>query len=83
MKKLTQAVFSLPECPEWALSAAVDVNGKGYYYADFVKYLEPIEVDTTGIWIYRDGGNGRFEFEVIGNSFDSTDWQNSAIDREA
>lgn len=81
MKQLTQAVFGLPECPEWALSAAVDKNGKGSYYADVIKHLEPIEVATTGMWIYKEGGNKRFEIKSISGDFDATDWQNSAIDR--
>lgn len=82
MKQLTQAVFSLPECPEWALSAAVDVDGKGSYYADTTDYLEPFKVATSGIWIYKEGGNKRFEIQEIGKGFDPSDWQNSAIDRE-
>lgn len=82
MKKLTQAVFSLPECPEWALSAAVDGDGVGTYYADTAGYLEAIKVFNSEFWIYKEGGNKRFELQVIGNDFDATDWENSAIDRE-
>lgn len=82
MKQLTQAVFDLPECPEWALSAAVDADGDGTYFADTANCLEAVEVGNTGIWIYKEGGNKRFDVQDISNSFDSTNWQNSAIDRE-
>lgn len=82
MKKLAQDVFSLPECPEWALSAAVDDNGVGTYYSDTAECLEAVKVCGSGFWIYREGGNKSFEVQAIGNGFDPTDWQNSAIDRE-
>lgn len=82
MKKLTQAVFDLPECPEWALSAAVDDDGVGTYYADAANQLESVEVCESGFWIYKEGGNKRFDIQEIGKGFDATDWKKSAIDRE-
>lgn len=33
MKKLTQAVFDLPECPVWAKSVAVDADGGAWWYS--------------------------------------------------
>ncbi len=80
MKKLTQAVFD--GAPDWVKSAAVDDDGVGTYYADTAEYLKAVKVCGSGFWIYREGGNKRFELQAIGNDFDATDWQNSAIDRE-
>ena len=81
MKKLTQAVFDLPDCPEWALSAAVGANGVGTYYADTANNLEPVEVCKSGFWIYREGGNKKFDIQKIGEGFDTDNWQQSAIDK--
>lgn len=44
MKKLTQAVFSLPECPLWAKSATVDIDGTACYFANTKEYLCVLQV---------------------------------------
>lgn len=82
MKQLTQAVFDTPDCPEWALSAAVDGDGVGTYYADTANYLEAVKVRNSEFWIYKEGGNKKFDIQEIGKGFDANNWQNSAIDRE-
>ena len=81
MKTLDHSVFDLPECPDWAESAAINGNGVANYYADAREYLEPVEVLNTKIWIYKEDGNGEFRVQIIGFGYDATDWQNSAINR--
>lgn len=75
MKKLTQAVFDLPECPVWAESAAVDENGIACWYPDSYPHLN-YNVDS-GVW----GSEWSLMCKIIGSGFDTTNWQQSAIDR--
>jgi hypothetical protein len=37
--KLTADVFNRPDCPEWAKYAAVDADGRGYFY-EYKPYLK-------------------------------------------
>lgn len=74
LPKLTTEVFERLDCPEWAEYAAVDKNGKAYYFTNKPKcYSEGY---------FRDLGWDAGDFMLIGD-FDSTDWRNSLIKRHA
>lgn len=74
MKKLTQAVFDLPECPDWAESAAVDSDGFAYLYEDNADSLVLHELEFSNFrW-----GTAK---KSLGGGYDTTNWQQSAIDR--
>lgn len=68
-KTLDQSVFNLPECPDWAECAAVDMAGKAFY-------SEKPPIATKEGWllvsIYRD----------FDNYYDSTNWKDSIIQRK-
>lgn len=74
MKKLTQAIFK--DAPNWVKSAAVDKRGTAWGYSEPRSKLIADKRDwysgsqVSDIWLF-DG------------DFDATDWQNSAIDRDA
>ena len=87
MKKLTQAVFK--DAPDWAKSAAVDENGNGFYHNIEVAKLKN---DGGQHWPNNHFDYGKYICGVITGAkksgsyldairFDTTDWQNSAIDR--
>lgn len=73
MKKLTQAVFD--NAPKWVKSAAVDKRGTAWGYSESKSRLMVGKRDwysdswLSDIWLF----NGEY---------DTTDWQNSSIDRE-
>lgn len=69
LPKLTVDVFSLPDCPEWAEWAAVDMNGTACYY-DARPY-------PTGTFFY----NSHARSQLVEGDFDASDWQNSLIER--
>lgn len=73
MKKLTQSVFDLPECPDWADSLAVDANGDLYAFNCHKEFLNSICNIHQGII-------GSY-WELVGSGYDTTNWQQSAIDR--
>jgi hypothetical protein len=69
LPKLTSEVFDRPDCPAWANYAAVDANGKGFYFRSEPKKSEnawqlPPDCKLAHI-----------------NKFDSSDWGNSLIRR--
>lgn len=70
LPKLTVEIFDRPYCPEWAKYAAVDKDGKGFYYRDKPKKKESKTWSLFGVgaWHY------------IGK-FDASDWKNSLIER--
>lgn len=72
MKKLTQEVFDLPECPEWAKSVAVDGHGRAWWFNDI-----PMHSDWR--WFIP---STESMSSYIGCGYDTTNWQQSAIDRE-
>lgn len=75
MKQLTQDIFD--GAPDWVKSAAVDSDGECYWYS-----LSKCELRLQAEWwLYRhiDGAT----CDYVGEGFDTTDWKNSAIDREA
>jgi hypothetical protein len=69
MQKLTTEVFERPDCPEWARYAAVDENGKAYYYDEI-----PYPMET---FFY----NNRAHNWRVDGKFDASGWQNSLIER--
>lgn len=74
MKKLTQDMFS--SAPKWAKSMAVNEDGEAYWYNAPISQLSQSHSEHfINKWITR-----RSKF--IGKNYDTTDWQNSAIDRE-
>lgn len=77
MKKLTQAVFDLPECPYWATSATVDVHGVAKWHSVAKNLL--VDNQESGLW-ENEHINGAWS-KTIGSGFDVVDWQQSAIDR--
>lgn len=78
MKQLTQAVFE--DAPDWVKSAAVDSSGDAYYYSVPVSELT-LDSDECW-WLYMGAYWNDYRDDYVGEDFDTTDWQNSAIDRE-
>ena len=79
MKKLTHAVFDLPECPDWAESAAVHRNGEASWFDVPKQYID----EDSGCWGYTRyfQPSELYRHKLIGIGFDATNWQQSAIDR--
>ena len=80
MKQLTQDVFKGQ--PEEYQSAALDVYGdKAVCYLYTFKKARLIPLEKEGVFnvLNPTDGDGCF---YLGDGFDPTDWQNSAIDRE-
>lgn len=75
MKKLTQAVFDLPECPVWADSAVVDIEGDVWA---FRCTKDELEANEEMGWHETEGFT---KYAIIGKGYDTTNWQQSAIDR--
>ena len=75
MKKLTQEVFK--DAPDWVRSAAKTrfATVMGYSCESSELVPTPNRHTTTG-------NLDSFKFEIIGFCDDTTNWQNSAIDRE-
>lgn len=74
--KLTEEVFNKPNCPKWAQWAAVDGSGKAYWYRYRPRLLE----GGSPAWVcsaVEDFGG----YVLIEQSFDSSDWENSLIER--
>lgn len=80
MKTLDQSVFARPDCPNWAESAAIHADGRLYFYECDAQALQAIPCSANkklGVWRCPDG----YYFEHFESSYDTTNWQNSAIDR--
>lgn len=72
-KTLTQDDFK--GAPDWVESVAVDDDGYVWGYAVGTLFLS---IDDSGDkWIANFG-----KCMCLGNGYDTTNWQNSAIDRE-
>ena len=71
---LTEKVFDLEKCPDWAQWAAVDEDGAAYFY----KYRP-----SPGVHRYRctDAGSPCIRIGTGYSLFDATDWQHSLIKR--
>lgn len=78
MKQLTQEVFDLFDCPEWAESAAIDGNGEAWFYACDKSKLK-IEKSFGVYGHYPNIQTSDLSF--IGSGYDTTNWENSAINR--
>ena len=76
-KKLTQAVFK--NAPSWAKSAAVDEDSTLCYFSHTKEHLCVLQVSK--IWGYKEKLFG-VKCKEFGTGYDTTDWQNSAINRE-
>lgn len=70
---LNEKVFELDGCPDWAQWAAVDADGKAYWYED-----EPRR--NSSIFWTSECARSRSKY-IIDISFDAADWQNSLIRR--
>lgn len=88
MKKLTQAVFDLPECPEWAESAAVDSDGDAFWYNAYPHQLEQngeyhyINEDDEHLPYHHPDGVSTMYDKYIGSDFNTNSWAYSVINRE-
>lgn len=74
MKKLTQAIFD--GAPDWVMSAAIQADGSAT--------LHDVTKDKLKPWLdvpFPMMIGGRQSMDV-GDGYDATNWQNSAIDRE-
>ena len=69
---LTQDVFD--KLPNKFKCAAIDVDGRAFAYPCKAKQLK---IDRYGQHKYKYG-----EYMYIGKGYDTTNWQDSAIDRE-
>lgn len=78
MKQLTQAIFK--DAPDWVKSAAVDSTSDVYFYAVPKKELS-FDSDRCW-WVYLGKEDNSATYSPDGN-YDTTDWQNSAIEKEA
>ena len=67
--KLTAEVFYRPDCPEWAKYAAVDKDGRAWYFES-----KP-SCSTDQFFEFRNKAT------MIPGFFDSDDWRNSLIER--
>ncbi|MBP3945154.1 hypothetical protein [Psychrobacter sp. K31L] len=74
MKQLTQA--DLIKAPKRINSAAIDENGDAWGYSAYKQDLKHNHKRWSDDTLNCD-------FWFIGEGFDTTDWQNSAIDRES
>ena len=73
LPKLTAEVFDRPDCPEWAKYAAVDEDGEAVFFEKM-----PYQATKTCGCFLRDCQDA-----IIPGTFDSTDWQNSLVERPA
>lgn len=73
MKKLTQAIFD--GAPDWVKSAAVDSDGTATGFSSYKSALKC----RSSIWTKGDVHASECG---LGYGYDTTDWQNSAIDKE-
>ena len=75
LPKLTQEVFERADCPEWAKWAAVDGDGRGWWFEDkpIIPAIPIISWVTS--WKCK-------EIPPITSPFDATDWEHSLIERE-
>lgn len=79
LPKLTADVFSLSDCPLWAKYAAVDENGKAYWY-DEKPMLSAQAWSGTGTHFARQVTHDNTMTRML---YDSSDWRSSLIERPA
>ena len=78
-KTLTQDIFK--GAPDWVRSAAVDENGVANYFSVASEHLLAGQTAKGGMWLFI-SNKLEHKFQRISDGYDTTDWQNSAIDRE-
>lgn len=82
MKQLTQAVFE--GMPDWVKSAVIDEDGTAWFHSKMKSQLIAIPADGDYLGCHdapvRPPDYDKTEY--IGAGYDTTNWQNSAIDRE-
>ena len=71
---LTEKVFDLEECPDWAQYAAVDADGTAYFY------MRPPS-PSGHRYTCTDDKSYCIRIGTGYSLFDSTDWQHSLIER--
>lgn len=76
LPKLTDAVFDREDCPEWANYAAVNENRTAFFFGNVPN--RGCSNPRKKYWTYHHS-----EMMQIPGEFDSTDWQNSLIERPA
>lgn len=71
---LNEKVFELDTCPDWAQYAAVDADGKAYWYSAKPERARRDWIDLSGrIYLIQDVDNAFI--------FDATNWKHSLIER--
>ena len=84
-KTLTQDVFK--NAPDWVHSAAVDEDGSAAYLSIPAAWAVPSKIMGKGVWVVDCSLPPKDElwdwkWQTIDNGYDTTNWQQSAIDRE-
>jgi len=82
MKKLTQADFK--DAPNWVESASINSDGTCYFHNMEKSLLMPYQIEAAlGVWdMNYIAPEPNYIQDLVGIGYDTTDWQNSAIDRE-
>lgn len=76
MKQLTQEVFK--DAPDWFISAAIHESGYARLWSVPKSKLSPCGREFISTSVF-----GETVYSMpLGDGFNTTDWQNSAIDRE-
>lgn len=78
LPKITDAVFRLSECPEWAQYAAVDADGSAYWYAAKPDLGSQAWCNISKHFVAR-----RITLANMPIRYDKTNWKNSLIERPA
>lgn len=72
--KLTEEIFSLPQCPDWAVVAVVNEDNECYVYdSDEVELVE----ETPECYAYWWEGDNIYK--VCMGYYDSTNWKDSLV----
>ena len=72
---LNDKVFELDRCPDWAQWAAVDEDGKAYWYEAKPEIDGIVWINDDRIRLIKDAARAK---AIV---FDATDWQHSLIER--
>ena len=75
LPKLTKEVFDREDCPKWASYAAVDANGRAYWY----KSRPLLDKEYFSHWFSLP----RKSASITGTVFDASDWEHSLIARDS
>ena len=85
MKQLTQAIFK--DAPDWVKSATVDSNGELWFYnvkSSELQIMSHTAIDYEYWYMKSDRMEDWASFypAKVSDGYDTTNWKNSAIDRE-